>query len=761
MSDRPPPRGRAQAGQAPRGAQGALAPAAVLALAAAAGGLGLGGRLLAPVAADDRAPDALEALARPVPVDEFNPDVTAKDGSESKPVRGDVLRVRSPGDPKSLNPLCDNDAPTQQVYQYLGERLAHRDRETFEWLPALARWWETRDTVTLTDGHTLAGRVLEERDDAVVFAVGAARVTLADCDLERFEAADGQATAFQAARTSLPAGPGRLVARPGTGIPPLAGTLSRPPAGRYTVWLDTTPDVVRTIPRAEVAVVLEGEEGARIAVPAVRREVDFVLHLREGVRWHDGQPLGVADVEFTFTTAMNPAVDSAEARQKFVDLASWRARDERSVHFRFKRQFFGAFGSVAFDTWIYPRHRFQPERFEGAADAFGKHFNAHKDHQGPVGAGPYRFVKWARGQQLEVARFDGWWASPPPGPDGRRPVVVPWIDPERPYLDVLRWIFINDKQAAVKALEKGDVDADFDIEPTTWGDPATSRPDFVRRVVRARFLQPLYTYIGWNQRRKDAPPERQFFADRRVRQAMSHLVPKRRIMEEIHLGLAELVTGPFFAGGPFNDPTLAPVEENLRRARLLLDEAGWIDHDGDGVRDRDGVPFEFEYVIHNMRDYHQKIADINKEAIERAGVRMVIRKLDWGVFVDTVLDQKFDAVRFAWGEPSCIDTDPYQIWHSSQAQNRGSNYVSFRDEEVDRLIVEARRTLDLPERQRLLRRVHRKLHREQPYTFMFNFYALYFYARHLRNVRFTLIGEDPFLWSEWYVPKALQDPRRR
>src|SRR5688500_5998992 len=82
--------------------------------------------------------DSIEALAGPVKVDEFNPDVLAKDGSESQPVRGGVLRIRSAGNPKSLNPMCDSDSSTREVYYYLGQTLAARDRETFEWLPVLA-----------------------------------------------------------------------------------------------------------------------------------------------------------------------------------------------------------------------------------------------------------------------------------------------------------------------------------------------------------------------------------------------------------------------------------------------------------------------------------------------------------------------------------------------------------------------------------------------------------------------------------------------
>jgi len=119
----------------------------------------------------------------------------------------------------------------------------------------------------------------------------------------------------------------------------------------------------------------------------------------------------------------------------------------------------------------------------------------------------------------------------------------------------------------------------------------------------------------------------------------------------------------------------------------MLKEAGWVDHDGDGIRDKDGINFEFEYLVHNARDYHKKIADIIKESFEEAGIRVNIRVIDWTVFAKTVSEGNFDAVRFAWG--TGIDTDPYQVWHSSQI-NGGSNFISFANPEVDRLLEEAR-----------------------------------------------------------------------
>jgi len=738
-----------------------LVVATVFIAAAAGGALAL--RL--PVVAESQAGDApeagsIESLAGKVKVDEFNPDVDKKDGSDGKPVRGGIIRIRMPGEAKSLNPWNDNEETTRQVYSYIGHTLAERDRETFEIMPSLARWWAVRDTVTLVDGTRHEGRIVKETEGEVVLAVGASRFTFADCDLARFEpAGEAAPTSFADEGTKLPAGEGTLVPREGTGLPTVRGRLERPPAGRYTVYLEETPRETLTLKRDQIAVVLEGEEGAQEQVTAIRREAAFEVHLRQGVLWQDGKPLVTDDVLFTFESTLNNAVDCADQRQYFMDLEAFEKRGADGVYFRFKRQFFLSFVSTATTPYIYPRHRFTPDVFKGDKEGFGRHFNTHPDHQNPVGIGPYRLGRWERGRMLELVRNDTWWASGKVGPDGKRTRVVPWIDPERPYLDRIRWIFINDKQAALKALADGEIDADFDIEPETYmSDDVAKNAALKGRIVLAKYLQPLYTYVGWNQERRGVGPERQFFKDRRVRTAMGLLIPQDRILDEIHYGLGERVSGPFFKYGPFNDPSVQLLPYNIRRAQMLLDEAGWIDHDGDGVRDKDGVAFEFEYLIHNMRDYHQKVADITKEAIERAGVSMVIKKLDWPVFIDTQRDQQFDAVRLASGDPSCIDADPYQYWHSSQAAGRGSNTVSFKDPEADALILQVRRTLDLRERQRLLFRLNRLLAREQPVTFMFDMNALYFYDRRYRNVRFCVIGETPFLLSEWYVP---EDRRRQ
>ena len=99
-------------------------------------------------------------------------------------------------------------------------------------------------------------------------------------------------------------------------------------------------------------------------------------------------------------------------------------------------------------------------------------------------------------------------------------------------------------------------------------------------------------------------------------------------------------------------------------------------------------------------------------------------------------EKKFDAYTGAWGSP--WSTDPFQIWHSSQADvPKGSNRVGFRNKKADALIEELRATLDKAKRIELFRELHRIVHTEQPYSFVFTAKFPYCYKSTLQNVMFA------------------------
>jgi len=253
-----------------------------------------------------------------------------------------------------------------------------------------------------------------------------------------------------------------------------------------------------------------------------------------------------------------------------------------------------------------------------------------------------------------------------------------------------------------------------------------------------------YFYIAWNQ----ATP---FFKDRCVRLAMTHIVNRDAIVKHLLKGNAKVITGPFYINSPQNDPNIEPWPYDLERARQLLDQAGWRDTNGDGIRDKDGIPFRFHYSIVSGSVLYERLAKLLKDDAAKAGIEVIVDPVEWSVFIERQNNRQFEAATAGWG--GAVMEDPYQIWHSSQIAGRGSNLVGFSNPEADAIMEEARRTLDEEKRIKLYRRFLRILHEEQPYTFLFTRPTFRFLDRRFENVKIHKLGLNEL---EWYVPKEKQ-----
>jgi peptide/nickel transport system substrate-binding protein len=650
-----------------------------------------------------------------VPVDEYNDAVKDKKSGDGTPVRGGTLRVRLPAEPESFNDITSSDATSRGINKYIFEGLIDRDVENFERVPGLAKGWEIRDLVDLKDGKTLDGRLLEETAEEIKFAPGVGSFRTGRVDVKAYDAAKG----------TVELKDGRK----------FEGQIKE---HEWTIEVERKPTEVLTLKKSELKP-RRDEVGGKEVLHLVRKNCSFTFEAREGVTWHDGVPFTIDDAIFTLDIINNPAVDCASLRNYYKDIEKYEKVGKNAIKFTYARPYYRAL-SFCGGFPIFPRHRYQVEKYKDDPKGLGEYFNKHPDNESPIGTGPYRFEKWEKGKSVTLVRNDKYWASS---------AGLPYWKAEQPYLDRLQYIVINNKAAALKELQNGKIDCDFDVEQDTWQKEETNSPEFTGKFARAKHLTPMVTYIGWNG-------ERAFFKDKNVRRAMTMLVDRARILKEIHNNLGLEVTGPEFIYGPGYDASLKPLPYDPKAAKKLLREAGWVDHDGDGVIDKDGVKFEFTYLIHNARDYHQKIADIVKESIEQAGIIVNIKKIDWQVFSDHVQDHKFDAVRYAVSSPDPLEPDPYQIWHSTQMKNRGSNFVSYSNPRVDEILERGRMTFNDEERWKMYNEFHRIVYDEQPWTTLYCFYELYFYNKRCRGVRLYKIGTTAYNLAEWYIPKELQ-----
>jgi peptide/nickel transport system substrate-binding protein len=301
---------------------------------------------------------------------------------------------------------------------------------------------------------------------------------------------------------------------------------------------------------------------------------------------------------------------------------------------------------------------------------------------------------------------------------------------------------ITNDDAAFQVLQKGEMDV-MNLRAEQWVGQA-SRPAFEARFNKFRYPGNGFSYIGWNLRRP-------LFADKRVRRALTMLLDRELIREEIYQGLARVVSGSFHPDEPEYNKEIEPLPYDPDAAEALLAEAGWVDSNNNGTLDKDGAEFTFELLLTNDNPVAEQIATVFQESLRFAGVGMTIRQLEWATFLQSVKSHDFDASMLGW---SLVPyPDPYQVWHSTQAIKDGSNSVGFVNEEADRLMEEARTVFDRDQRVALYHRFHEILHEEQPYTFLFCREDLVTVDKRIHNTVVYPRGLDSL---EWWVPLPLQ-----
>jgi hypothetical protein len=160
-----------------------------------------------------------------------------------------------------------------------------------------------------------------------------------------------------------------------------------------------------------------------------------------------------------------------------------------------------------------------------------------------------------------------------------------------------------------------------------------------------------------------------------------------------------------FKYSPYYNERLIPRVFSLEKAGMILDGADWIDRDGDGVREKyvgaDKFTLDFTLLIYADSAEWRTVATVLRDDLKKIGCRMEILPVDWASLQKRMDAHDFDAYTGGWGLG--WDPDPYQVWHSSQADALGgSNKIGFRDKECDRIIEELRVTFDPAGRKRLL-----------------------------------------------------------
>ncbi len=408
--------------------------------------------------------------------------------------------------------------------------------------------------------------------------------------------------------------------------------------------------------------------------------------LKPDVKWSDGTPFTAADVVFTYQFISNPQVGTTSAGTYDV-VESVEAIDDHTVKVNFKDvnpAWFLVF--VGGDGMILPKHIY--EQYNGA--------NARQAPANlkPIGTGAYRVVDFKSGD-----------------------IVVYEPNPEFRQLDKLGFDRIELKgggdatSAARAVLQTGD--ADFaqnlqveapvlkELEAAGRGKVVSSYGALMERII-INHSDP--NKVAASGERSSIENPHPFFSDRKVRKAFSLAVDRDTIAEKLY-GIAGQATSNFLVAPEQYVSPNTIYEYNLERAQQLLDEAGWQDTNGNGIRDKDGIEMQvlFQTSVNPLR---QKTQAIVKQGLQSIGVGVELKSIDASVYFssdvsnnDTLEHFYADLQMYTTGNAS-PDPSAYMKFHTcaqipQKANNwSGDNNARYCNPEYDRLYEQSIKELD-------------------------------------------------------------------
>jgi peptide/nickel transport system substrate-binding protein len=487
-----------------------------------------------------------------------------------------------------------------------------------------------------------------------------------------------------------------------------------------------------------------------IARPEISQDkLTYTFKIRKDVRFQDGRPLTGEDVLFSVKAIKCPFVNAPFLRVYFNSLIDAELIDPHTVRFVTKEPYF-LNESVLGGILLMPRHYYDPENLlqrltvrdltrdpeklpseaKKFADQFNRNFN-----RNPLGSGPYKFGGWKTGREIELLRDLNYWGN------GKESI-------DQPHLDRLKFRVVNNMDAALVRLKSGSLDFMEALQPVQVV-RGTNSERFNREFKKYEYYAPTYTYIGWNN-------EHPIFRDKRVRQAMTYLTDRKQIVKSVLFGLGEVVDSHIYFFRPEYDKSLKSYPFDPQKALALLNEAGWRDSDGDGVLDKviDGkkVPLRFEIKVNSGNAVRKSVALVLLDELKKHGIAASVRELDWTIFLNDVKNHQFDAVVLGW-QMSTTEPDAYQVWHSSQAANKGSNAISYKNARVDEILEAYRREFDPQKRIQMYKEFQEIIHDEQPYTFLYVGKRVSAVHRRFQGVEVFPDGLRPI---DWWVPVARQ-----
>lgn len=448
----------------------------------------------------------------------------------------------------------------------------------------------------------------------------------------------------------------------------------------------------------------------------------ITLTLRDDIVWSDGTPITSADFKFTYDMYMDEN-NTPISRDPYDKIASLETPDDTTVVITFPEPYAPWLG--LFLNGVLPKHVLEPVfETDGTLDEAAWNRNP------TVGNGPFVLETWETGSFFRFVRNENFYNEPA-------------------MLDSVIVSVVPDSEAYVAGLVNGEADLGYFF-------PFESIPEIEAAghgtvdIIAGGYNE------AWrfNVREGLGHPALQ---DQRVRQALALAFDRWKICEDLLLGFTYPASS-FWEQTPYENPEVEPYPYDPEMAVELLDEAGWVDTNGDGTRDKDGVELVLRYAT-NTRQIRQDVQVVVQQDFAELGIGIEIinhpSDIYWNSYADggPLALGEYDIAEYssspdAWPEP---DTRAFTCAEIPSEDNlAGSNWTGTCDEELDALFEEQARTVDFDARVAIYHQIDERMHELATWVGVWYDADTWYTSNRLEGV--ALNGNTPF-WNinEWDV----------
>jgi len=418
----------------------------------------------------------------------------------------------------------------------------------------------------------------------------------------------------------------------------------------YDALVDVDPDTLQPVPNLATKWDISPDNKT------------YIFTLKQGVKWHDGQPFTADDVKFSYDSYMNADTGTARAGTLNQDIASVEVKDPQTVVFNLK--------DVVAPFLVKDMYRIVAKHIFGSVAPKDFRTNEYSTTK-PVGTGPFKFKEYTQGDHVTLVG----------NPDYHKGPTA---------LDTYIYKVAKDSTGLYQSMKTGEVD--YGALSPELSDDATKQ----QNLNVATYDTFGFTYFGYNL----DPTKTTLFQDVKVRQALFYAVDRAAIVKKLFNGLSVVAVGtePTLSWAYQPDKITTKYEYDPKKAAQMLDDAGWK-AGSDGIRVKDGKRMSFSMWTNSGNKTRESYLLVLQESWKNIGVEMKPQFEEFSVTLDRLFksfDYEMFLLGFSWG------TDPDQtiMWDAKQ-HGPGFNNYDYMSDKVDSLLKQGLQTLDQEKRKQI------------------------------------------------------------